>query len=148
MQIPAKKYLGSVRFSRDGDHVTANINLGLMKNFFNLCIKKLLKSRYDCFLIYRLLHYFQMFSKNFIRLNVTFFSPQHTVGYLSYRSISFVSGRERILKEFWKIKTQKNWLALKALIWFKIELVYSIWNPTVWKYNFSNSLNVRMSSQM
>ena len=41
----------------------------------------------------------------------------------------------------------KKWgqgLALKVLIRFKI--VYSTWKPVIWKYNFSNSLNVESSS--
>ena len=43
--------------------------------------KKLLKSRNDWLLIYRLLHYFSMFSKNSIRENVISSPPRHTVGY-------------------------------------------------------------------
>ena len=38
----------------------------VMKNFFNRYIKRLLKSRNYWFLIYRILHYFPMFSKNSI----------------------------------------------------------------------------------
>ena len=45
-----------------------------------------------------------------------------------------------------KDKKWENWLALKVLIRFKIELVYSIWKPVIWKFNFSNSLNVQRSS--
>ena len=43
----------------------------------------------------------------------------------------------------------KKWghcLAAKVIIQFNIELVYSIWKPVIWKYNFSNSLNVQWSS--
>ena len=36
-------------------------------HFFQQVHKKLLKSRNDCLLIYRLLHYFPMLSKNSIR---------------------------------------------------------------------------------
>ena len=38
-------------------------------------------------------------------------------------------------------------MALKVLIQFKIELVYSILKPVISKFNFSNSLNVQRSSQ-
>ena len=44
----------------------------------------------------------------------------------------------------------KKWghgLALKVLLWFKIELVYSIWKPVIWKYNFSNFFKCSKSSQ-
>ena len=40
----------------------------------------------------------------------------------------------------------KNEETLKVQIWFKIELVYSIWKPLIRKFNFSNSLNVQRSS--
>ena len=38
-------------------------------------------------------------------------------------------------------------MPLKGLIRFKIELVYSKWKPVIWKFNFSNSLNVQRSSR-
>ena len=44
----------------------------------------------------------------------------------------------------------KNWvnsLASKVLVRFEIELVYSIWKPVIWIFNFSNSLNVQRSSR-
>ena len=53
----------------------------VMKNFFNRYIKKLSKSRNHWLLIYRLLHYFPVFSKNSIWYNVTSSPPQHTIGY-------------------------------------------------------------------
>ena len=47
----------------------------------------------------------------------------------------------------WKIKNEDNWLALKVFIRLKIELVYSIWKPVIWIYNFSKFLNVPRSSR-
>ena len=59
---------------------------------------------------------------------------------INHTSLYFLSVKE-------KDKGWEHELTLKVLIWFKTELVYSIWKPIMWKYNFSNSLNVQRSSQ-
>ena len=46
-----------------------------------------------------------------------------------------------------KDKKWRHGLALKVLIRFKIELVYSICKPVIWKYNFLNPLNVQRPSR-
>ena len=110
-----------------------------MKNVFNRYIKTLLKSRYDWRLIYRLLHYFPMFSKKFYPVKRNFF-PTSSYNWLLSIPVYI----------FRRLKRKKNWghsLALKVLIRFKIELVYSTLKPVIWKFNFSNSLNVEKSSR-
>ena len=59
---------------------------------------------------------------------------------INHTSLYFLSVKE-------KDKEWEHELALKVLIWFKTELVYSIWKPIIWKYNFSNSLDVQRSSR-
>ena len=45
-----------------------------------------------------------------------------------------------------KIKCEEiDWNPVQ--IWCKIELIYSISKPVIWKFNFSNSLNVQLSSR-
>ena len=60
------------------------------ENLFQPVHKKLLKSRNDSLLIYRLLHYFSVFSKISIWWNAISFPPWHSIVCQPYRSISFV----------------------------------------------------------
>ena len=87
-------------------------------------IKNLLKSRSDWLLSYRTLHYFPLFIKNSIWQNVISFSSQQAANH-----------------------TGLSILALKILMRFKIELVYSIRKQVIWKYNFLNFSNVQRSSR-
>ena len=81
-----------------------------------------------------------MFSKIFCPVKCNFF-PTPTYNWLLLILVYIF----RRLKG--KIKNEDNWLALKVLIQFKIEIVYSLWKPVIWKYNFPNSLNVQSSSR-
>ena len=71
------------------------------------------------------------------------------MSFLSQHNIKLATNHtgQRLLSIKGKDKNEENWLALKVLTQFKNELVYSIWKPVIWKYNFSNSLIVQSSSR-
>ena len=71
------------------------------------------------------------------------------MAFLSHRDIQLAINDKGLYLSLVKEK-DKKWgheLALKVLIQFKIETVYFIWKPVIWKYSFPNSLNVQRSSQ-
>ena len=106
------------------------------EKFIDRCIKKLLKSRSDWLLCYHKLRYFPLFIKNSICQNVYLFIKNSKMSFLSHPNMQLAANHKGL-----------SILALKVLMWFRIDLVYSIQKPVIRKCNFLNFSNVQRSSR-